>query len=66
MDMQSEQHLERLLFRCSEFAASYLSALGDHPRLPQILERLDRIDGPIFRIDIEKELEALGELFPPS
>lgn len=40
--------------RCSAFAAEYLRELRTHHALSEIMARLERIPGPIYRLDIEQ------------
>ena len=50
MDSPAVSHV---LVRCIGFAAEFLCDLEHHPAFPEVLKQLARIDGPIFRGDIE-------------
>lgn len=55
MDRQ-DIDIESVLRRCTAFAAELLIELSLHPAYPAILAKLIKIDGQIFRGDIEHGL----------
>ena len=48
------QRLERLESRCSGFALEFMKQLEGHPKLLMLLTELEKIDGQLYRIEIEQ------------
>jgi len=46
--------------RCTAFAKELLLELRNHPQFLKMIERLERIDGPIFRGDVEAAFLAVS------
>lgn len=61
-----EDRLKALESRCSRAAAEFLRDLRYHPQFPQLVSKLEKIDGLLFRLDIEQELMELIKGKPPS
>ena len=67
-----ELHTDRILIverRCSKFAAELLRDLRRHPKLPRLLAELEKMEGTIFRSDVEKlffKLNTLSETYGRS
>jgi len=45
--------------RCSGFALELLRHLGGHPKFPELIVSLEKIQGLLYRTDIEQEFFAL-------
>ena len=45
---QEDDRLKALEARSSGFAVELLRQLTDHPRFPELIDKLERIDGPIL------------------
>lgn len=57
--MAPEDRFMSVEARCSDFAAEVLRELKQHPRLFELLAALEKIDGPIYRTDIDSVLATL-------
>lgn len=49
-----EDRFRMLEARCSPFAAELLRQLRTHAKFPELMQRLEEIEGTIFRGDIEQ------------
>ena len=49
-----QDRLQMLETRCSEFAKELLRQLKNHPLFPSVMGKLERIEGPIYRTDVEQ------------
>jgi hypothetical protein len=58
--MAQDDRFKLVEARCSSFAAERLRELKEHPRLFELLTELEKIDGPMYRIDIDSVLATLS------
>ena len=55
LPMTSYQERLRILeTRCSGFAAELLRDLQGHPQFPNLVSKLEQIDGTLYRVDVER------------
>jgi hypothetical protein len=59
MQMAVMAHRQDVLPRCSESAADFLRQLESHPKFPRLLVELEKEDGLITPIDIERALAQI-------
>ena len=57
--MALEDRFGAVSARCSDFARELLSQLQGHPQLAEVLDQLEKIEGKLFRSDIDSALSAL-------
>ena len=60
---QEDDRLKALEARSSGFAVELLRQRTDHPRFPEVIDKLERIEGPVFRGDVEEAFYQLSK--PP-
>ena len=54
-----QERLKILETRCSGFAAELLRNLQGHAKFPELVSRLEQIDGTLYRADIERAFYEL-------
>lgn len=63
------ERLKTLEAKCSGFAWEFLSALQGHPKLPELIDKLEKIEGRLYRVEVEEtffQITAPGNPKPSS
>ena len=60
---QEDDRLKALEARSSGFAVELLRQLTAHPGFTELVDKLERIEGPVFRGDVEEAFYQLSK--PP-
>jgi hypothetical protein len=58
-DRSSEQPLHKIMGRCTRPAWETLKHLTEHPMFPELIARLEQIDGPVASLDVERVAKQL-------